>query len=211
MRSNVWLLPSGCGLVGQAKQVGELEIDILKVIGRMAVGPMRGAAGHGNIDQLNTFLPLIIAQIEKIGNVRLDAVTLGVAEDIDEDAGFVVCVLRGRYGTAAVPALFERMGLNALVDEPIFLADDQMEVLMPSVDRLVFEAAPGRGAQPKARTVLGNIEGGKAPLKGNKQMVGMIEAMDRSGLLWATTGVPPSFEREVPFAATFETAALTNA
>ena len=210
LMSDVWLLPSGCGLVGQVKQVGDLEIDIRKVIGHMAVGPMQGAAGQGNVDQLNAFLPLIIAQIEKIGNVRVDAVTLGVAQDIDGDAGFVVCVLRGQYDTAVVRALFEGMGLNALEDEPILRSDDEVAILMPSGDRLVFIAAPGQGALPTARTVLGNIEGGKVPLKGNKEMVGMIEAMDRSGLLWATTRVPRSFKREVPFAAPFETAALTG-
>ncbi len=107
LKSDLYMLPAGLGAVGQrtldGSQVGLIDLMVDQAGPGMGVpgwpGPnLQAGGGLAFKPRMQAMLSgHVIKLVEKIGNVRLDAVTMGVSKDIGDKAGFVVVIARGTY------------------------------------------------------------------------------------------------------------------
>jgi hypothetical protein len=120
MKKDLAALPKSCGAVAQARMVYEPAAvnDILDSITKF--DPRESAGAMDEKDLSKEILDLV----EAAGNVRLDAITIGIAGKVGPNEGFIVLVGRGQFDPAALEtcrlaeqkariARFDAMGLPA--------------------------------------------------------------------------------------------------
>ena len=201
------LMPPGCGLVGQiALTPGAAgAIDLSKALGATTL-----PGGMSKERALRMVTKMVLEAAEKVGNIRLEMATVGVATDAGEDAGFAVVVVRGLYDAAATRDLLRPMvketstvdGLEVLRPEREFA------LLLPSNDRLVLLAGPREEAIPLA-AVISAINVKKTGLQATPEMRRLAAAVPANSALWAVAEISDAY-REAEILAPFDTAVLTG-
>ena len=155
----------------------------------------------------------VIGVAEQIGNVRLEAVTLGVADDVGDRAGFVVAVWRGQWDAEAVRAYARPMfpTWKDVDGVEVAMPNGTAALAMPSDDRLIAMAGPTEEKMPvKAVLASARANGGAngGPLMTNAEMAKLIGAVDPKAAAWAVCRVTPAY-RAAPVLGQFETLSLS--
>jgi hypothetical protein len=204
LRADLSLLPANCGAVAQVSFGGSAPVSIDKALKDVPAEP--GEDRRATLDALTAG---VIGVAEKVGNVRVEAVTLGVADDVGDREGFVVAVVRGRWDAQAVREVVRPIF-------PTWKTVDGVEVAMPhatgalampSDERLIAWAGPVEEKMP-IQAVLAAAREGKGPLLGNAEMAKLIGAVDPKAAAWAVCRVTPAY-RAAPVLGQFETVTLT--
>ena len=223
LRKDIWLLPGNCGLVAHMRTTRGTPLVISEVLKtlppEMKTKDMEQAAGK--------LTEVLVSFAEMTGNMRLDAVTLGVADDIGNNTGFVVVIARGRYDRDAVLAVIRKeMGPNSRYfsvinvdgEEIISLERGQMNLILDRGERLILVVGDiRRGENPLEKlplaAVVKALKTGNGGLKDNREMVRLINSTRPEGELMAVMKVSPAYHEgpfEAPFLAAFDTMVLTT-
>jgi hypothetical protein len=144
----------------------------------------------------------ILEVAERTGNFRLSAVTAGVAQEISDDTGFAVVILRGKYDPKAVEAWAraEDAASVGVTDGITSIAPDrEILILMPSDDRLVFMASANHEQLPTQK-LTGALRGGGGGLATNAQMQKLVESVNTSLPLWSVIQVSDNYKQAEPLA-----------
>jgi len=205
---DIWLLPVGCGVVGQATMPPGKPVDIGKAI--KAMGQM-GGGGAAPQNMLPQFTSMIAMAAGKVGNVRIDAVTIGVSGDVGNRTGFVVLIVRGRYDTKALKEMFLQMGrtnTETIDGTEVFKPDNEFAVFLPSSDRLVLVAGPRRAPKPVAEMIAA-VKAGKGALTPDSDMGKLVKTVDTASPIWAVAKMSETYRKESLFAP-FDTITMTS-
>ena len=202
MASDLWLLPGNCAAVGQFRLTPGKPISGEQVAKMLAPMMPEGVAEKA----LAAADEALISVAVQLGNVRLEGVTFGVADE----SGYVVFVARGLYDPAAVRAIMiDRLRLKA--EKPgaleLLRVNDNAAVILASRERLVFLAGPSRDKLP-VEQMAAALKAGKGKLADNKPMAKLIKSVDRSGAIWAACCVSETY-RQSSLLAPFRTLTLT--
>ena len=205
---DVWLLPANCGVVGQVTIPPGKPIDIAKVIKTM--GPMGGGrqAPKNMLPQLTSMIVMAAGQV---GNVRVDAVTIGVADDVGNRTGFVVVIARGRYDTKALKEMLLQVGRSnteTINGTEVFKPDNEFAIFLPSSDRLVLVAGP-RKAQTPVAEMIAAVKAGKGGLTAGSDMGKLIKTVDTTSPIWAASKLSETYRKE-SLLAPFDTMTMTS-
>lgn len=123
----------------------------------------------------------------RIGNARVDAVTLGVASDPDTDSGWVVVVLRGRYDAGAVRSELARGGRELELEGrrgAKAVAVSEVCVVWPASDeRLVMVAGPAVARMP-LKAIVEAMESGRAAGVRPEAVRGLLERTETTSPIW---------------------------
>ncbi len=210
MQSDLRLLPANCGVVGQVRMLPGKPIDIKQIL--KTLGPM---LPEGKTEEsLAKVNKMIISVADRVGNIRLDGVTFGVADNVGKDAdgkdtGNAVLVVRGLYNPAAVrEVLIEKRAKSEKVGRTEVLRIDIMAVILVSNDRLVFMTGASKEQLPVAQMVAA-LKSGKGKLAGDKAMAGLIKSVDTTNPVWAVMRVSESY-RKAEILAPFKTVTLVG-
>jgi len=210
---DVWMLPDSCAIVGQAAIAGGGKpLDFDKMLAMFAQPRMK-VTREDVIEQL--FKKVLLPALSKVGNLRLDHVTLGVSGDIGGRAGYVVAIGRGKYDAEKVKALIRtecptQTTLEAaekrrrkcwfkIGQVEVFCPDDEFALLFPSNELAVLVAGP-RGDGLPIEAVARAVQAGRGRLAENRKMAAMIQSVDKSGGIWAAAIMTETYRKEVLFA-----------
>ena len=205
---DIWLLPAGCGVVGQVTIPPGKPIDIAKVIKTM--GPM-GGGGQKPQDMLPQLTSMIVMAAGQVGNVRIDAVTIGVADDVGNRSGFVVVIVRGLYDTKALKQMLlqaARSNTETIDGTEVFKPDNEFAIFLPSSDRLVLVAGP-RKAQTPVAEMIAAVKAGKGALAADSDMGKLIKTVDTTSPIWAASKLSETYRKE-SLLAPFDTMTMTS-
>jgi hypothetical protein len=203
---DIHLLPEGCGVVGQATIPPGKAVDIAKAI--QAMGNMGGQAQEKMLLQLTSMLTMAAGHV---GNVRIDAVTVGVSSDMGDNTGFVVLIARGRYDTEAVRKVLVEVGVcntEAIDGAEVFLLGKQAAIFLPSSDRLILIVGPGEVQKPIAEMIAA-VKAGKGGLTADSDMGKLIKTVDTASPIWAASVLSDTY-RQDSLLAPFDTMTLTT-
>jgi hypothetical protein len=203
---DVYLLPAGCGLVGQALMPPGKPVDITKTI--KAMGNVGGQDPQQMLKQLTSVLTDAAG---RVGNVRIDAVTLGLADNVGNNTGFAVIIVRGRYNTKAVREMLLQIGrtkTETIDNVEVFKPDNNVAIFMPSSDRLVLVAGPRKEQIPVAQMIAA-VKAGKGALTADSDIGKLIKGVDTSSSVWAAVKMSDAY-RQTPMLAPFDTVTLTS-
>ncbi len=220
LRKDIWLLPGNCGLVAHMRTTRGTPLVISEVLKtlppEMKTKDMEQAAGK--------LTEVLVSFAEMTGNMRLDAVTFGLSDNIGNKTGFGIVIGRGRYDRDAVLGALKKAAGNDIsivkVDgqEVVSLARGQMNLILDRGERLIMVVGDiRRGENPLEKlplaAVVKALKTGNGGLKDNREMVRLINSTRPEGELMAVMKVSPAYHEgpfEAPFLAAFDTMVLTT-
>jgi hypothetical protein len=211
MEEDLSLLPENLSIVGQG--VGAGQIDFSTVLGQVAdaAGQQNAALPAQEKFDRDEFIKGAVRQLvqllDRVGNVRIDGVTVGVSSDASDDAGWGIVIVRGRYNAEAVHgALRELSGPGGAASQPAAIAEGAVvreaekeggmrridtgesspTLLLPSNDRLIVVMGDGVKQRGQALdALLPALKAGKGTFDRNRELAGVIKGIDRTGPAWA--------------------------
>jgi len=180
-------------------------VDIAKAI--KAMGNMGGQAPQNMLPQVTSMIAMAAGYV---GNVRIDAVTMGVAGDVGNHTGFVVVIARGRYDTKALREMLLQVGRSnteTIDGIEVFSPDKEFAIFLPSTDRLVLIAGSRKAQKPIAQMIAA-VKAGKGALTADSDMGKLIKTVDTASPIWAASVMSETYRKE-SLLAPFDTMTLT--
>jgi hypothetical protein len=225
-----WLLPAECGIVGQMSVPQGAGFDFGEALKNM--GPMLG--GQDPQQALQMVTRTLLEGAERVGNVRLHSATLGVASDIGRRKGFVIVLARGIYDAKAVRRLAAEEGsgeVEKIGGVEVLWPDDEVALILPSNELLVFVAGPGPDRRARTSAETGDAAEAARParpiapgvaamaaairkkagsLKPDSAVGKLIKAVEPGAPFWAVVKVSEAYREGGPIIQPFDTATLTG-
>jgi hypothetical protein len=224
---DLWILPAKCAAVGQASLLRKVPMSFEKALEKM--GPGRRGRAVNKAQVLTKFNALALAAANSLGNMRLDAHTLGVSDDFSQRKGFMVIVVRGQFDRRAVVATLRKqfsgpgaggfggmIGVSQINGVDVLSFFGVFKVLLLSDSRMIIIATPsggfggaGGGGGMPVKEMIAAAKAGKRPLHENKPLTALVKSIDRDkASLWAAM-VPSEHYKKFPLFAPFDSMTLT--
>jgi hypothetical protein len=208
-----FLLPAGCGLAGQMTIPPSAAVDLAKAIKDLQPAPDPARPGMPDSQAMLAELTTALLSIaEQTGNIRLQAVTFGVAGQIGPREGYVVFLFRGQYDSAAVKQALRPMMTNTEQVSGIEVlmprGDGDTLLILPSDQQLVLLGGPGREQLPVEEMVAA-VKTGKGGLAYDGGLGKLMKTVDTTQQVWAVAKITESY-RQAPLVAPFDTATLVG-
>lgn len=210
LAGDIWRLPANCGIVGQFTMVPGAPVDVAKLV--KGVGQLPNNMTPEQVVTQGT--AMLVMAAEMTGNIRFDSVTMGVADNVGNKTGFVVFIARGKYNSKAMKALISDMGRRVKSETvngyEVILPDNEVALIMPSDDILVFCAGSNRQALPLEELTTA-IKTGVGGLKPTSDIGKLIKTVDTTRPLWAAATITDAYRGEGgPMIAAFKTMTLVG-
>ncbi|MFB3890746.1 MAG: HEAT repeat domain-containing protein [Phycisphaerae bacterium] len=195
MREDLLLLPSSCGLVAQMAVRAQQAVSMEKAI--EGLGPLAG--GGNKEDIIKKANEEIISILDRVGNMRLDGITLGAADNIGHDTGFVAVVGRGGYDPALVRAVLIESGFKASTIDGLeaitSTTGEHMALVMPSADRIIFMIGPSQEQLP-LKEFAAAVKAGKGTLEKNEEMARLLKGLETGDTpIWAAAVMSDAYRK----------------
>jgi len=154
----------------------------------------------------------LLMAAEQVGNVRLDAVTIGLSGRISDTSGFVVMVARGKYDAAG----FKKMLLDTAPGRAKTEMVDGVEVVRPTPDAvlilpsdecLVFLAGPPRDESVPVSVMAAAVKSGRGQLTPESELGQVVSSVDTAAPLWVAAKMTDTY-RQASLLAPFDTMTL---
>lgn len=205
---DVCLLPSGCAIVGQTTMPGGGPVDFAAALKTMEGKLPPGQDKNAMVTQLAAMLS---QAAERVGNIRVHAVTLGVAGNVGDNDGYVVVIGRGVYDPTAVIATIEQFGkcsATRIADVPVLSPEKEVEFIPCSPTRFILVAGPRQATKPTGEIIAALKMDGDQPAF-DPALVKLVRGIDRSAPLWAAIQMTDTFRKEA-FLAPWQTVVITS-
>ncbi len=213
--ADAWLLPRDAGMVLQGTRLGWDVLTAESIGEGMKNGPRMF------MPQPNQMQPAeptkeeltaratkaILAMAERVGDWRVDGMTVALSANFDGDTGWFVTVLHGEYDPAAVASLFKNMSNGeggpqaAKIDGADALALDSGLLVMPSAETLVVVYAddPDERAQ-KAEAIVKALRAGKGELEPGSPLGKLLVQAQQGSVVWGASQGMEALKKEAMFA-----------
>jgi hypothetical protein len=204
VRADVYLLPQGCRAVGQVLGPPGGPVNMDRELGRMPAAP-----GFEPGPIAENLQKMLISSAEQIGNVRLDAITVGLAGEITLNSGYAVVIGRGTYDPRAIGEWMhsQQFPSNRVGGVEVFQPPGaESAVFFPDGHHACFIASP-HGAAIPLEEVVAAIQRGRGGLNGVAEMKRLVDAAPAGQPLWAVAKITPSYA-QAPVFAPFDTIEL---
>ena len=205
VRDDLWLLPANCAAVGQFEPRPGMSQRFDEAIEPMHVLPAQKK------DRLDALTESVLELADKVGNVRIDGVTLGVSDDFGMTSGFVVAIVRGQFDRAAVAERVRQEGSpSGNVDgfDVFKMEDGGGALFFPSDNLAVYLFGPDAEKLP-VREMIAAARAGKGGLATADGMRELLKLAQTDQPLWAAARVTPAY-KQFPIAAGFDRAVLVG-
>jgi hypothetical protein len=201
--TDVWLLPAQSDLVAQAATAGK-PLAGGDIFGEVPLPP--GANKAEMLEQMTAqFLPVV----ERVGNVRLQAITLGLYASAPNQPGYAVIVARGQYDAKSAAAMLaqQQVPTTAIDGMDVFQPEKSVAVILPSDTRAVLVIADNNGTLP-LEAVVAAIKKDAGDLRDNADIAKLIAAVDTTQPIWAVAKMTDGLRQALPPVAAFDTGIL---
>lgn len=200
LAADLALLPEGVGLVIQARLSAGGNLDLRKILAEALKAIPDAPKPDELLAQINSQIGKVAG---KIGNVRLDAVTLGLSEDIGDSRGFVVIIGRGEYDHRALEGLLSEQPRTEHheVGGTMFLGMDGDDVALApvSAEQLVMVSGPTWDKFPLGE-VAANLKNRPAAPVFSAGLQKVIDRADRKGAIWGAGLISAGMKAAPPLA-----------
>ena len=204
---DVWLLPDGVRMAahlsftgGQVPLAGDF-MAMMTGTGQEADPNVAPDIAAERRKSLQEAMRQILDVAEKLGNVRIDGITVGLAGDIGPDSGYVVMIFHGRYDARAAlevmrgfqPDRAKSTNVNGV--DGLTVGGDGV-FLFPDNTRLAYIDGPNQNKHAPLDAIAGALRTGNQPLKGVPEMVKLIGQVDTKAPVWGAMQVTDAYRAE---------------
>ena len=208
LAGDIWRLPAGCGIAAQLRLPPGAPVDVAGIVKGLKKLP-RGMKGEDLIAQGTKML---VQAAEMVGNIRFDALTIGVSGNAADQAGFSAVIARGKYNSKAISALIRDQGgaksitINGI---EVIKPDRRAALILPSDELLVFCSGPNQNELPLGEVTTA-VKTGVGGLKGASDLGRLIKTVETSQPLWAAATITEAYRKGGTMFAAFKTMTLVG-
>lgn len=201
------LMPEGTGVVGSGTMQGGPAVDVRRMFKEMLESFGPDAAVEGD-DALHEMQSGILEFVEEVGNVRIDRLVFGVAEEVNDEKGWVTISVRGKYDRQAVIAYMKKMAGDDLNTEVVdgvtyMMPDEEVRFGLVSDDHVIFMAGPNAEELPVEAVRKGlKLKGGK--MQFGEALQELVNSTEKKGPMWFA-GLVTGEMKEVDYLKEFST------
>ncbi len=189
-RKDVWLLPAKCGLVVHARTAGGTRVVLKEFLAGL---PAEAGVGDKTEEAAKQLTEMMVKLTESTGNVRIEALTMGISTVFGpgEQGLFIVLIGRGTYDPDAMEALIKGAspGTSAVeLDGTIVLKSERGEFnfILDKGERFVLVCGPMRRADAwpgdlPVKEMVAALKTGKGGLGDNEAMTKLVKSVEASG------------------------------
>lgn len=223
---DAWLMPDKTRVVWHLSFRGGKAIDmdaVLKSLPRAEAVPPGGAPKGPDVAAVRKeAVGQFIQFADRVGNVRIDGVTVGVSGEVGPNQGHVVVVAHGQYDAAAVADVVGGLkdvfkDTKAVGGTTVFANENEgANVFFPSNDRAVLVGGPGGrnggGNVLPVEEMVAAVRKNAGGLKDSKDaadMAKLVKSVDTKQPMWGAMEVTPAF-KQAPFLEPFDTVTLVG-
>ena len=216
MRQDVGLLPNGCGMVLHARFAAGRPISMDEIVKKFPAE----VNDDEKASMRKEVTAMLVSFVEQTGNLRLDAVTVGLASDVGPESGWMVVVARGQYDRDAVLSALKNtagddLSIMKMDGQEVIRSDDgEVNLILEGGKRLVMVAGPpadedeGGGLKQQLQAVIGSLRTGKANVIKDREMAKLVAGMDPANEVNLVMRLNDTY-RETPFLKPFDTLTAT--
>ncbi len=192
---DLWLLPKGCGAVGQMMFRERIPFGIEQALEKLGKMPTFGRRADSKASRA-FFYNQLLALTRSVGNIRLDSLTLGISGEFGLQTACVVAIVRGKYDRRAVKAELAETGATITTKDGIDMVavDRHSILLLPSNDRLIYVAGMPAGTAVAIDQLIAAHKTGKGRLGENQELVKLIGSVDRKNTIWLAAKMTESYQ-----------------
>jgi hypothetical protein len=204
LRHDLWLLPANTAAVVQFAPQAGLMTPLDQALRPMPIRPEQ------KDERLDALTQMVLVLAERVGNMRLDGVTIGLSGDISDRSGSLVAVVRGQFDRVAFSELVRQLGTPAGNVEgfDVFQPDNESAMFFASDNQAVYMAAP-RGTSLPLKEMAAAVKVGKGGFDRAEGMAELIKQADTKQSLWGVARTTPEI-RQFPPVAGFEQVVLVG-
>ncbi len=213
-------LPKNTGMVGQVRTlVGTKTLRLDDLLATMGEG---GPGGEGMAErkaEIAKTLPKmklkmtkgVVDFAEKLGNVRLDSLTVAASEDVGENKGWAAFSLRGQMSIANLLTVLESMdeSMKGKVEEvegmKVLRVERSMVLLLVSEQHVIFVGGPDEeNVDAGVKAIAKGIKTGKGEdggLAANEKTQALLKGVDTQAAIWAVGRLSDDMKKEDVFGA----------
>jgi hypothetical protein len=199
--ADVWLLPKDAAAVAQlTPQPPTKRLDVMKLVESMPLPP-----NQSRQQQVDEVTAMLVSALDRVGNVRIDSITMGLSGEIGNRAGYAAFVVRGRWSKSALDKVVGEHQKEAILvgGVPVAVMDDSAQVAVVDDTTLVFIGGASRETIP-TQALVAALKHGEGELRQNADMARLVGRAATDAPLWAAVTVTPTY-REAPPLAPFNT------
>ncbi|MDB5174824.1 MAG: hypothetical protein JWN51_3597 [Phycisphaerales bacterium] len=202
---DAWLLPAECRAVAHVELHGGRPIDYAAAFKQFPL-----PVGEDNQVAIDFIANQALTIAETIGNVRLDALTIGVSGDVSDKSGCAVVIAAGQYDAPALNQFARKLKIvfKTVDGHDVFQPDADKSAFLPSNDRLVLVAKPTEQDAPLAE-MISAMKSGAGKLKTTPEMANLLAKVDVKQPVWAVMKVTDAY-RKAPQLEAFDEVALVG-
>lgn len=216
--ADAWLLPKDSGMVLQGKRLGWDAINVASVAQGMADNPLEkmramqmgnnAPAAPGKEEREKKATQELLMVAERVGDFRVDGMTIALSSNFDGDAGWFVTVMHGEYDPEALASTFktlvERGGDKAeaaKIEGADAIGLDEGMLVMPSSKTLVIVYADDAGERARqAEAIVHAVKTGKGTLEESGALAKLLKEVDPQAAVWGAAVGMESLKKEAMFA-----------
>ncbi|MDB5291199.1 MAG: hypothetical protein JWL69_2440 [Phycisphaerales bacterium] len=202
---DVWLFPSEC------RAIAHVEFRIGRPIDYAAVFKQFPLPNEQDLQATIDFIAnQALSAAEAVGNVRLDALTIGISGNASENGGYAIVIAAGQYDAAALDQFARKLKIvfKTVGGQDIFQPDPDTSAYLASNNRLVLLARPKNQDGPLA-DMIAAMKSGEGKLKTVPEMVNLLGKVDVNQPIWAAMKVTDAY-RKLSMLAAFDEVTLVG-
>jgi hypothetical protein len=210
LKADLALLPANCGILGQVSFVSGKRVSIDQLMKEIPAQP-----GENRQESLDMITNGIIAFADQVGNVRVEAITFGVADTIGPNDGFAAAIVRGQYDAQALSNFVrgQMPNSNAVEGVEVFSPDanDATVRFAFASDQRAFGFSGAAADKIPVKDVLAAINKKPAPhpVLALPEFAPFVASLDENSRAWAVCKVSDSY-RTAPVVAPFDSFTLVT-
>lgn len=201
--ADIWLLPESTAAVVQYTPRAGLAVPFDRAVNAMHIREEQ------KTERIQALAEMVLILVDRVGNMRLDGITVGLSGDISDRTGSLVAVLRGQFDRIAFSELVRQTGTPAGNVEglDVFQPDGESAMFFATDQQAVYMAAPAGTSLPLKEMAMAVREGkgGLDRAEGMADLVSHARAKgDTKQALWAVVRTTPEI-RQLPMLSGFDT------
>lgn len=180
LEKDLWLLPAGSKIVAQTNFRGGRPYDVENLYKEL---PILNQAGQEKGKWQKKLHETVTTYAKMLGNIRIDAVTIGTNGEFNEDKLTAVAVFRGLYSRAKMKAITGKQpGVTVRTVDGIDVIEHEFgALLLPSNEVIVVIV----GDKSVRQAMLKSVKQGVGSLRDDNEMATLIKSVNRKFGGWA--------------------------
>ncbi len=191
-QKDLGLLPGNCGVAAQLSPggvfAGSGPVDFDKAF-KQAAPMLQMMTRDSSVDteaMRKQYVQMAVGFTEMIGNIRFQGMTFGLSQDVENNQGFVVFVVRGLYNKKNVSTQLATFARNTEIiqDVTIYFPDREFALIPANDNTFLMVGGPERDELPLA-AIVNALKSGRKGLQDNPGLEKLADSIDETACAWA--------------------------